>query len=568
MSSLFVASQVPEDLQPYVDAGVVEMRDLRVVSSLFNMAGLPRTADPLVWVALALVIATPRSGHTCVDFGSISMWGPTGESDATVEWVTDPNVWLAALSSSPELVCNEKETKVPPRRPFVLWGTRLYAARAFDEEAAVAAQLLGAIKQGRVTVITGGPGSGKTTEVARRIVELVAAGLKDDSLALAAPTGLAAKRMDRALRAAVRRGINEGTVSAEVEKVIDDLPKMTVHKLLKFNPAAKVQWRHNTTNNMPYGTVIIDEVSMMSLAMMSRVFDALKPDAQLVLVGDPFQLASVDAGTVLADIVVAADAMPGFVTPMPGMFRFPQGSPVADISEHTKSGNLAGALKAIRRHNGASGDARFSWVDPASDDAGLQQVARTVVEHARQLCELASVARTDADYRKILEFRDSLQVVCAHRRGNLGVSGWNSAVERQLGQSARGQWYPGRPVMVTSNDPASKLSNGDIGVVCRDEKGSPVVVFGDAEGVTVLPVSRVPKVETVHALTIHKSQGSEFGHTIVVLPAKKSRILTRELLYTGMTRAKPHLTLVATEAALEAAVNTRVQRATGLADRL
>ena len=562
-----MSSRLPEELDPYVRAGVVETRDLRAVSSLLRLADTPRSVDTLVWLALALVLATPRSGHTCVDLGAIAAWGPDDDAVPQVEWPTDPARWVAALGTVPDLVCAPEDVAVMPRRPFVLWGNRVYAARSFAEEKSVAALLRTAVAEGRLDVVTGGPGSGKTTHVAGLIVAHMAAKDGADTIALAAPTGLAAKRMDRALRAAVRRGIADGTIPPAMESAVDALPKLTVHKLLRFNPVARTQWGFNASDHMPYSIVIIDEVSMMPLSMMARVLEAMAPTARLVLVGDPFQLASVDAGTVLADIVKASSKGPGFVKPMPGMHRFPEGSPVADIAARVKAGDVAGTMEQVRRHHGATGQARFSWIDPVSDDKGLQGVARSVVEHARELCAIAGAATTEADYRRVLEFRDSMQVVCAHRRGNLGVSGWNSAVERQLGALARGQWYPGRPVMVTKNDPFSKLSNGDIGVVCRDAQGAPVVVFGDAEEVRVLPVSRVPRVETVHALTIHKSQGSEFAHTIVVLPRRRSRILTRELLYTGMTRAKPHLTIVATVDALEAAVTAEVQRATGLAEQ-
>ena len=190
------------------------------------------------------------------------------------------------------------------------------------------------------------------------------------------------------------------------------------------------------------------------------------------------------------------------------------------------------------------------------------------MDHARRLCELAASADTDVQYREIIRVRDELQVICAHRNGNLGVSGWNRAVERELGVLAQGQWYLGRPVMVSKNDANTGLANGDIGVVCKDAKGARIVVFGDSEDVKIFSTTSIPQVETVHALTIHKSQGSEFAHTIVVLPKGKSRILTRELLYTGITRAKPNLTLVATQEALEIAIANKVQRATGLADLL
>ena len=319
---------------------------------------------------------------------------------------------------------------------------------------------------------------------------------------------------------------------------------------------------------MPYDYVIVDEVSMMPLSMMARLIEALKDDARLMLVGDPFQLASVDAGTVLADIVEASNKGKTFVNTKTESHRFPLGSPVSDIAIETKAGNVEGALEKIRLHHDTKDKSSFVWVDPVADEARLQKVAREVVNHARRLCELAASASTDEQYREIIRVRDELQVICAHRKGNLGVSGWNKAVERELGVLAQEQWYLGRPVMVCKNDANTGLANGDIGVVCKDAKGARIVVFGDAEEVKTFSTTSLPQVDTVHALTIHKSQGSEFAHTIVVLPKGKSKILTRELLYTGITRAKPNLTLVATQEALEIAIGNKVQRATGLTDLL
>jgi exodeoxyribonuclease V alpha subunit len=444
----------------------------------------------------------------------------------------------------------------------------LYSARSFQEEQLVASYIKKAVADKRVEIITGGPGSGKTTYIANQIVEQIAKNVNTENIALAAPTGLAAKRMDRALRSAVRFGISKGTISPEMEAHVNGLKKLTIHKLLKFNPSSRIQWRHNKANRMPYDYVIVDEVSMMPLSMMARLIEALKDDARLMLVGDPFQLASVDAGTVLADIVEASNKGKTFVNTKTESHRFPIGSPVSDIAIETKAGNVEGALEKVRLHHDTTAESKFVWVDPVADEARLQKIAREVVNHARKLCELAAIASTDKQYREIIQVRDELQVICAHRKGNLGVSGWNRAVERELGVLAQEQWYLGRPVMVSKNDANTGLANGDIGVVCKDANGARIVVFGDAEEVKTFSTTSLPQVDTVHALTIHKSQGSEFAHTIVVLPKGKSKILTRELLYTGITRAKPNLTLVATQEALEIAIGNKVQRATGLTDLL
>jgi len=568
MISLFTSTQYPAELERYVSVDAVKSRDLRGVSVLLHAATGEAQLDRLAWLAFALVLGLPRSGHTCVDLENIAQWAPEDLKNDSDEWPIAGKAWKDAVLACQKLVCTPETLNEHPRKPFVISGNKLYSARSFHEEQLVANYITNAVAEKRVEIITGGPGSGKTTYIANQIVEQIAKNIDTESIALAAPTGLAAKRMDRALRSAVRYGIGEGNISPEMETHVNGLKKLTIHKLLKFNPSSRIQWRHNKANRMPYDYVIVDEVSMMPLSMMARLIEALKDDARLMLVGDPFQLASVDAGTVLADIVEASNKGKTFVNTKTESHRFPIGSPVSDIAIETKAGNVEGALEKMRLHHDTQAKSKFVWVDPVIDDARLQIIAREVVNHARKLCELAASANTDVQYREIIRVRDELQVICAHRKGNLGVSGWNRAVERELGVLAQEQWYLGRPVMVSKNDANTGLANGDIGVVCKDAKGARIVVFGDAEEVKTFSTTSIPQVETVHALTIHKSQGSEFAHTIVVLPKGKSRILTRELLYTGITRAKPNLTLIATQEALEIAIGNKVQRATGLADLL
>ena len=568
MISLFTSTQYPTELERYVSVDAVKSRDLRGVSVLLHAATGGSELDRLAWLAFALVLGLTRSGHTCVDLENIAQWAPENLKNNSGEWPVAGKAWKDAVLACQKIVCTPETLDEHPRKPFVISGNKLYSARSFHEEQLVANYIKNAVAEKRVEIITGGPGSGKTTYIANQIIEQIAKNIDTESIALAAPTGLAAKRMDRALRSAVRYGIGEGNISPEMETHVNGLKKLTIHKLLKFNPSSRIQWRHNKANRMPYDYVIVDEVSMMPLSMMARLIEALKDDARLMLVGDPFQLASVDAGTVLADIVEASNKGKTFVNTKTESHRFPIGSPVSDIAIETKAGNVAGALEKIRHHHDTKAESKFVWVDPVADDTRLQKIAREVVNHARMLCELAANANSDVQYREIIRARDELQVICAHRKGNLGVSGWNRAVERELGVLAQEPWYLGRPVMVSKNDANTGLANGDIGVVCKDTKGARIVVFGDSEEVKTFSTTSIPQVETVHALTIHKSQGSEFAHTIVVLPKGKSRILTRELLYTGITRAKPNLTLIATQEALEIAIGNKVQRATGLADLL
>lgn len=567
MTTLHHVAEYPLALKPHVDAGLVQPQDLQTIGFLARVRGLETLSSRWSWVALSLALAAPRAGHSCIDLSRMEQWGPEHpESDDAPDWPTDVSVWHKALNAMPQLV-RVVDVSGAPAAPFVLDGDLLYAERSYADECAVAEALSTLRREGRLEVLVGGPGSGKTTRVARQLVQLATEHHRehgDDvqlSVALAAPTGLAAKRMKQA----VANALSGEKVSSDVESLINNIPKLTLHRLLRYQPSARHPWRHHAGAPLPYDTVIVDEVSMLPLSLMARLLDALAPHARLILVGDQHQLASVDAGTVLADIVRASDAGLNFVEPLRDRFRFPADSPVGAISDATNAGDVDAVLAHLEHFQSSD---QFTWVDPAVTPDGFSEVSALVVDHARRMCDLARAATTDEQRRDLLRERERLQVVCAHRRGNLGVAGWNRAVERALGGSADGQWYLGRPVMVTVNDPLHDLSNGDVGVVCRDDRGNVVVAFSAGDTVRLIPVSRTPRVDTVHAVTIHKSQGSEYDHVVVVLPSAPSRIVTRELLYTAMTRAKPALTLVASVDVIRAAVTTTVQRATGLAGRI
>ena len=210
----------------------------------------------------------------------------------------------------------------------------------------------------------------------------------------------------------------------------------------------------------------------------------------------------------------------------------------------------------------SAGSPAVQWIEPGGKH--LAPLTAEVVEHARAVSGLAEAG----DPAAALAAHGQLQVLCAHREGQMGVAGWNTRVERGLGQLARESWYAGRPVMVRKNNPLLKLSNGDVGLAMPAGGRRFEAVFGQQESFVRVPVSRLEEFETVHALTIHKSQGSEYRHAIVVLPERSSRLLTRELLYTGLTRAVEKVTVVGKREVIEEAVSRPVRRASGLADRL
>lgn len=553
---------VPPDLGAYVAAGVVSESDLegaRVLVSLSDMTLDERDgtagAHPLVWLMVGLVMRTVRDGHSCVDLDDIGRWGP---ETAALEWPLDPGRWLELLGAHPHLIGEPSGLDTRPRPPLVRDGHRVYMARVFHEETLVAQRLTSGGGQG-VRIVLGGPGTGKTTWVARTLAQW-----KDGSvppLALCAPTGKASRRMKDVLEAVLRtQGAPDAVLAA-----LTDAPSVTVHRLLGTAPARTPRYTHHAGNPLPYKLVIVDEASMMSLDIMARLLDALEPDAQIWLVGDPDQLASVGAGTVLADIARGSEndgaVLSSRVTRLREQHRFPEDSPIARLADAVRAGSVdaVGAVLAQR-------SADLEWIDPQADPGAVTKVVAEVVAHARSMVEAAR----SGDAAGVLALKSALQVLSATHAGALGVNDWNRLVEEQLGAAASRAMYPGKPLLVTRNDSSTGLANGDVGVVCAAEANSTelVVAFGDVDAPVEVPLVRLPQVTTVHALTIHKSQGSEYDHVVVVLPQTLSRIVSRELLYTGVSRPRKRLTLIATVESLERAVTTRVQRATGLADRL
>ncbi len=542
--------KTPVELEPYLAAAVITAGDIAAVQMLVELAALeaPCAPAPLAWVAMCLAIRTPRDGHTCVDFADITAWA--GRLDRTAAaWPNTATDWIDALATATPLVGTPGD-----RKPFILDGSRLYLARSLDEEQRIAEMLL-ADGGGRVRVLLGGPGTGKTTQVAKELIgRFQEGGPGAARIALAAPTGKAAARMTEAIK---KRCVDEQAPPA-VLAAIEAAPAITIHKLLGFQPHRTPRHVFGAGNPLPYDLVVVDEASMLSSSLMFRLLAALDDDAQLMLVGDPDQLASVDAGTVLGDIASSAarsgTPLASRTTVLKVRHRF--GPEIGGLADAILAGDVPGVMAAL-----TAGSAAVRWVIPGS--TAIEALTADVVAHARRIRELSA-----GDAETLLATHKSLQVLCAHRAGPTGVAGWNATVERRLGIRPGDEWYAGRPVMATRNNRALGLFNGDVGIVTRTDSNRLEAIFGQPGSLLRLPVVRLEDVETVHAVTIHKSQGSEYGHAIVVLPDADSRLQTRELLYTGVTRAIERVTVVGSQAAIEAAVRRRIRRASGLASRL
>ena len=561
------------DLNPYLKANVVEASDVAAAQTLIAMIARRNGATPnlLGTILLCLALRTPRDRHTCVDLDQIGDWLTTESESAQLDWPKDAATWLAATKLCP-LVFGEPGQSTP----LIVDQSRVYLNRSFVEEGAIASALTRNNAE-HLHIVLGGPGTGKTREVAMKFIQLFRSGEQDIRVALAAPTGKAAARMREVLKSQCDKLKNtpEGNdVNWEAaDAAIGSAFSGTVHALLGFGPSRDVRYKFNADNHLPFDWVVIDEASMLPSSMMYRLVEALDPATSLLLVGDPDQLASVDAGSVLGDIAKVATHE--------GSVLFPRTLPMRDQWRLPKE--IDGLARLLRLETPQEGQALgnsehvdavikylqsnkslISWINPDTDRDELVGVRQKVVDHARQL----HTAALSGDPQAALNKRQELQLLCAHREGRTGVSYWNGFVERELGPYTETPWYLGRPVMVTRNNRAVDLYNGDVGIIVPGADGIPVGAFSEGSTFRLVPTMRLEDVESVHALTIHKSQGSEYDDVIVVLPNDSSRILTRELFYTGVTRTKNRLTIVGNETVVRSAVSQAIRRASGLASRL
>jgi len=438
------------------------------------------------------------------------------------------------------------------RRPLVLRDGLLQFRRYADAEERIAAQLRARVQATppRLRIITGGPGSGKTTRVAGEIVARVTAdpGIR---IALAAPTGKAAARLTESIGAR----LVELEAPADVRRRIP-ADARTLHRLLGYQPWDD-SFRYGSRRPLGEDLIIVDEASMIDVLMMDALLQAIREDAELVLVGDHRQLASVETGNVLGSIV-GGPALRPVVTELTGNHRFASQPGIAAVAGAIREERIEEAVDLLRR--GEHEDARCRPL-PSTESGLIEPIA------ARLLACIDA-----ATPREMLDALDEVRILCAEREGRLGVAGINAIVERwaaSRGLNTRDRWYHGRPVLVGANDYAAEVFNGDLGVCWKREDGRVDVHLPTSDGGTqILSPDRLPAVTTAWAMTVHKSQGSEFGEVVLVLPQQESRLLTRELIYTGLTRAKRRVTVLGAEAVLRAGLTATAARQSGLTTRL
>ena len=597
------ASRATGLLATFNAAGVLDLADVHTAASVARITGEP---DDRVALALALTVRALRVGSVCVDLTTVAHdvfeAAEEGLPVDDLPW-PGPADWLATVRASRAVADG---IDAPDGRPLRLVGGNLYLERYWRQEESVRRQLDNrraalppAVDEDRldialdrlfsreglaeqetdlqrraaevcahqwVTVLAGGPGTGKTTTVAKVLAMLADQPGPPPRIALAAPTGKAAARLTEALAEARQM------LDAEDVARVADLSAVTLHRLLGWLPSSRGRFRHNADNRLPYDVVVVDEMSMVSLTLMARLLEAVRPDARLVLVGDPYQLSSVEAGAVLADITSALgdpdegeqSATKRSVVELQRTWRY--GGAIEDLARAVRASDEDAAVEVLRR--GAE-DVVFVETDLALlRPVGIEPLAVAVAEAGAALREAA----VTGDVARALVALDRHRLLCAHQHGPFGVSRWSYETERWLaeavpGYGEDGEWYLGRPLLITVNDYDLNLFNGDTGVVVATGGGVRAAFGRGTDPMLISPV-RLDAVQTTHAMTVHRAQGSQFDVVSFVLPPPDSPLLTRELLYTAVTRASRRVQVFGTEEAVRRAVRRPANRASGLRGRL
>jgi len=622
-------------LEALRDAGELEDLDVHFARMMVRLSGAP---DDDLALAGALASRATGEGHVCVDLARVAGTRIGGREGAVR--APELEAWCEALAASRVVAragaCEDAEPPAEPgmdagARPLVLDAVgRLYLERYWRYEVELARALLerareplrpaagdaalrerlaalfpqeaarGGTRERPVDlqkiaaavaslrslcVVSGGPGTGKTTTVTKILALLVSvARERPPRIAVAAPTGKAAARMIESMRATMERLDLPDDVRAAIPQ-----EARTLHRLLGARPGS-VSFRHDREHPLPVDVLVVDEASMVDLAMMAKLVRALPPAARLILLGDRDQLASVEAGAVLGDLCARpAGFSPEFVAQLerstgarldvlaagPGA-----SSPVADsivlLERSYRFGPGSGIGEAARAVNaGHADDALAVLRDPARRDVAWGSIGELPVDLGDRVAAGFGPYLSESDPRRAFEALERFRILCARRTGPYGSEAMNRRVERLLAERGRverrGAFYRGRPVLVTENDYGLRLYNGDIGIALPDPDhgGELRVFFLGADGtVRKIAPARLPSHETAFALTVHKSQGSEFEDVLLVLDAETTPVLTRELVYTGITRARRSVEVRGEEPVFRAALDTPVMRSSGLRDAL
>jgi exodeoxyribonuclease V alpha subunit len=593
-------------------AGALRDVDLYLARHLLALEPAPL---PAVALAIAALSRANADGDVCLDLACVAGTRLFAAEEQAYAGIAAPSLpdWLTALHGSVLVMNAETVDGSHASAPLVLdLRNRLYLQKYFSFERAILndinariarpvamdaqalQQALACCFAGRApgdaqvaaaataaqrlfTVITGGPGTGKTTTVTRLLAVLLMLGADTPPrIALAAPTGKAAARLGESIRGAVQ-ALHGSSISAELLARIP-LEAATLHRLLGWQPGGG--FRHNAGNPLPVDVLVVDEASMIDLPLMSRLLAAVPATARLVLLGDYDQLASVEAGSVLGDLCNRGDtsnrtrAVAACIAVLTHSHRFDSGSGIGALARATNAGDINAAITTLQGHD-----------DIAQQDISAATLATAVATDVRQY--LAAYRRAGSDAAAITAF-NRFRFLCVMRNGPFGIDSVNRLAERELENaglidtraqhgaqthaqhsSQQQRHYAGRPLLITENDYGMQLFNGDTGLVLPDEAGVLRACFLLGDGsVRRVALNRLPAHETCYAMTVHKAQGSEFDAVSLVLPDEDSPLLTRELVYTAITRARRHVSIHGSRALLARAIARQINRSSGLRDAL
>jgi exodeoxyribonuclease V alpha subunit len=427
-------------------------------------------------------------------------------------------------------------------------------------------------------VLTGGPGTGKTFTLTRCLAVLLSTReteLDDLSIALIAPTGKAAARAKELLNSFVDDERNPEKPSIGVsEKILHALSKIeprTIQRALGNKRRMHTRFQHDHQISLPHDIVIVDEMSMVPSYLMARLLEAIRPDSTILLVGDQAQLESVESGSVLRDIVEASTTnsspLDGRVFELLRVWRQTSETRIGDLARDIRAGEADKAL-ALALTNPAG----VKFVESKNHGQVSEEVLDSTIKCLRLASEHA-IKLSQQDHQISHDLITNNKVLCGPRNGPLGVNTWNALIGKAVHGSSDGDLFnPGTPLLVTINSPRSKLVNGDIGVVVNYQESDGVidrrVFFFTEDGGRYLTPAELPQVEICYAMTVHKSQGSEYENLLVVLPGESSPLLTRELVYTAVTRAKSSLAIAGTTSAFSQSIKNQSVRFSGLATLL
>lgn len=620
------AKQSSEALERLLSAGWLTSGDA-------HFARLCTSTEPgsseLLQVVFGATSRALRQGHACLPLASLAETEIRDEAGEVLFFVAALPDLASALASCSAVSRGASDQGGAAISAPLIWdeGDRLYLARFYDHEKTLALRLGALMAQDRLKsqpdvsapdsaradwikgrldeyfperqgdeedlqrraaemalnsrfcVISGGPGTGKTSTVVK-ILALLAEEAKTRGevppfVQLLAPTGKAAARMMEAIHAALAELPTADDLKASLTSTCS-----TIHRALGVLPGNPNRFNRGREHPLRADVVIVDEASMVDLALMRHLVDSLKDGARLLLLGDRHQLASVEAGSVLAELCGELARESGATIELLRSYRFSQESGIFALAQQLKRGSPEGCVAVLTQRAGRSvaldPDADLFWEPTEDPKARLKTLRRSCVK------AFSDALRGDGP-EEVLSRLGRYRILCAHRRGPFGVEAVNQAVVRWLVEEGvvpplaeRGSlmspsdgaasFYRGRLILVTENDYGMGLHNGDTGIVWPDEAGK-LCVFVQGEGGVLRRISpaQLPSHETAFALTIHKSQGSEYDEVAVILPEEHSPLLTRELVYTAVTRAKRKVHLFGSQGALEGAARASVTRHSGLA---